>query len=137
MADERLQNVNEFLLTLIVRVMYERAGMTASEIAKRATKRIARKVDQRSVETILAQIAGGVVSVAGLPRCQVVSRRRGLIRRTVRWSLVEAPASGSPPDTSSAPVPARPYPSSSSGAAAANLTFRADEPPTNAIGKPA
>ena len=135
MADERLLSVDEFLLTLIVKVMYERADMTATEIAKVATKRIAQKVDKRGVETILTQIAGGVVSVADVPRCQVVGRRRGLVRRAVRWSLVEAPASGSPPDTSSAPVPARPYPSSSSGAAAANLTFRADEPPTNVIGK--
>lgn len=76
MADERLQNVNEFLLTLIVRVMYERSNMTATEIAKLATRRIAWKVDKGSVETILTQIAGAVVSAAGVPRCQVVRRRQ-------------------------------------------------------------
>jgi hypothetical protein len=136
-ADERLLSVDEFLLTLIVTVMYESPDMTAAQIAKLATNRSARQVDGRSVEAILTPLAGGVVSVAGVPRCQVMRRRRGLLRRAVRWSLVEAPASGSPPDTSSAPMPARPYPSSSSGAAAANLTFRVDEPPTNVIGKPA
>jgi hypothetical protein len=136
MAEERLPNIDEFVLTLIVKVLYERPGMTAAQIAKAASKRAARRVDRRGVETILTSIAGGVVSVAGLPPSQVVrQRRRSLFQRGTRWRLVAAPAS--PPDTSGAPVPASPFPRSSSGAAAAMLTFREDDPPTNAIGKPA
>jgi hypothetical protein len=131
-----LQNIDEFVLTLIVTVLYEMPGMTSAQIAKVASNRTARRIDRRGVETILTSIAGGVVSVAGVPLSQVVcQRRRGLFQRGTRWRLVAAPAS--PPDTSGAPVPASPYPRSSSGAAAAMLTFRQDEPPTNAIGKPA
>ena len=137
MAEESLLSVDEFLLTLIVTVMYESPPMTSVQIALAATNRSTRRVDRRQVETLLGSLGGGFVSVAGMPRCQVIHRRRGLLRRAVRWSLVEAPASGSPPDASGAPVPARPYPSTSSGAAAATLAFRPDEPPTNAAGKPA
>jgi hypothetical protein len=136
MAEERLFGVDESLLTLIVTVMYESPPMTSAQIALAATNRSARRVDRRQVETLLGSLGGAFVSVAGVPRRQVIRHRRhGLIRRMTRWSLVDAPASGSPPDTSGAPAPLRPYPSTSSGAAAAPLTFRADEPPTNAIGR--
>ena len=138
MADERLLNVDEFLLTLIVTIMSESPAMTAAEIAKLARNRTARQVDKGRVEAILRQLAGGFVTVPGVPRRQVIRhRRRGLLRRVTRWSLVDAPAPGAPPDTSGAPVPSRPYPFTSSGAAAASLTFRDDEPLTNAIGRPA
>jgi hypothetical protein len=137
MADERLLGVDEFLLSLIVTVLYESPAMTAAEIAKAATIKRGRRVERRSVEAILRPLAGGFVAVAGVPRCRVIRQRRGLLQRAVRWRLVAAEAPASPPDASGAPVPARPYPPHLSGAAAANLTFRDDEPPTNAIGKPA
>jgi hypothetical protein len=136
MAGERLLPIDEFLLTLIVKVLYQSPGMTSGQIATMATNRSAHRIDRRNVDGVLTRLAGGVVSVAGIPRCQIVrSRHRGFFRRAVRWSLVEAPAAGSGPDAWGAPVPARPAPSLSSGAAAATLTFRADDPPTNAIGR--
>jgi hypothetical protein len=134
MADERLLSIDEFLLKLIVTVMRDGRAMTAGEIAKLASQRSVRRVDRRSVEAILKPLTGGVVTLADVPPCQIIrARRRGLLRRVTRWRLVEAPAS--PPDTSGAPVPARPYPPTLSGAAAAMLTFWDEEPPTDAIGK--
>ena len=38
MADERLLSVDEYLLKLIVTVMYDRRPMTAAEIAKAVSK---------------------------------------------------------------------------------------------------
>jgi hypothetical protein len=135
MADERLVAGDEFLLTLVVKVIHDCPGSTAAEIARLATIRSARHLDRRKVEAILRPLAGGYVSVSGVPYSQVLCvRRRGLLRRAARWSLLEVPASGSGPDASGAPVPARPTPRTSSGAAAASLTFRPDDPPTNAIG---
>lgn len=134
MKDERLLSIDEFLLRLIVTVMHDGRAMTAGEIAKAASQRSARRVDRRSVDAILKPLVGGVVTVAGIPACQIIRQpRRGLLQRGTRWRLVEVPAS--PPDTSRAPVPAWPYPPTLSGAAAATLTFREEEPPTNAIGK--
>ena len=135
MADERLLSSDEFLLRLIVTVMHEGRAMTAAEIAKAVTKRGARAVNRRCVESLLTPIAGGIVILAGMAPCRFIRvRRRGLLRRSTRWRLVEAPAA-SPPDSSEAPVPAWPYRPTLSGAAAVTLTFREDEPPTNAIGK--
>jgi len=136
MADERLLSVDEYLLKLIVTVMYDRRPMTAAEIAKAVSKIGARKTDRRKVEAVLVPLVGGLVAVAGLPAGRLIRRRgRGLFRRATRWRLVGEVAS--PPDASGAPVPAWPYAPMLSGAAAATLTFREDEPPTNAIGKPA
>jgi hypothetical protein len=133
-ADERLLSIDEFLLKLIVTVMHDGRPMTAGEIARAVSKSSARKVDRRSIETVLAPLAGGVVTVAGAPpRIFICERHRRLFQRTMRWRLVDAPAS--PPDAAGAPVPAWPYPPTLSGAAAAPLAFRDDEPPTNAIGK--
>jgi hypothetical protein len=134
MADERLLSVDEFLLKLIVTVMLDGRVMTEAEIARAVSNRTARIVDRRSVAAILKPLVGGIVTVAGVPPCAIVRQRRhGLLQRGTRWRLVEAPTA--PPDTSGAPVPAQPYPSTQSGAAAATLTFRDDEPPTKAIGK--
>jgi hypothetical protein len=134
MADERLLSIEEFLVKLIVTVMHDGRPMTVAEIAKAASKRSARRVDRRSVEAMLRSVSGGVVILAGVPPCRIIpQRRRHLFQRGTRWRLVEVPAS--PPNTSGAPVPAWPYPPTLSGAAAVPLTFRADEPPTNAIGK--
>jgi hypothetical protein len=134
MADERLLSIEEYLLKLIVTVMHDGRPMTASEIAKAASKCSARRVDRRSVEAMLRSVSGGVVNLAGVPPCRIIpQRRRRLLQRGTRWRLVDVPAS--PPNSSEAPVPAWPYPPTLSGAAAAPLTFREDEPPTNAIGK--
>jgi hypothetical protein len=134
MADERLLSIDEFLLEQIVTVMHDGRAMTAAEIARAASTSSARKIDRRSVEKILMPLAGGVVTVSGVPPRMVLRRRRRrLLQQVTRWQLVEAPAS--PPDTAGALVPAWPHPPTLSGAAAAPLTFRDDEPPTNAIGK--
>jgi hypothetical protein len=134
MADERLLNIDEFLLSQIVRVLYDGRAMTAAEIASAASRRSHRKIDRRNVEKILMPLAGGVVTVSGMPPRMVLrQRRRRLLQQVVRWRLVEAPAS--PPDASEALVPAWPYPPTLSGVAAVPLTFRDDEPPTNAIGR--
>ena len=134
MADERLLSIDEYLLKVVVTVMHDGRPRTAAEIAKAASKRSTRKVDRRSVEAMLRSASGGVVILAGVPPCRILpQRRRRLLQRGTRWRLVEVPAS--PPDTSEAPVPAWPYPPTMSGAAAVPLTFRDDEPPTNAIGK--
>jgi hypothetical protein len=136
MAEERLLSVDEFLLTLIVKVMHESPDLTAAAIARLVSNRTARRVDRRHVDSILGRVEGDIVSVTGVPPCRVVRRRRrGLFRRAAQWRLVEAPAS--PPDSHEAPVPARPYKPTISGAAAATLSFRKDEPPTDAVGKSA
>jgi hypothetical protein len=134
MADERLLSIEESLVKLIVTVMHDASPMTAAEIAKAASKSSARRVDRRSVDAMLRSVSGGVVILAGVPPCRIIpQRRRRLFQRSTRWRLVDVPAS--PPNTTGAPVPAWPYPPTLSGAAAAALTFRDDEPPTNAIGK--
>jgi hypothetical protein len=136
MADERLLSIEEFLVKLIVTVMLDGRPMTATEIAKAASKRSPRKVDRHSVEAMLRSVSGGVVILAGVPPCRIIpQRRRRLFQRGTRWRLVEVPAS--PPNTSGAPVPVWPYPPTLSGAAAVPLMFRDDGPPTNVIGKPA
>ena len=136
MGDDRLLRSEEFLLQLIVTVMRDGRAMSASEIAKAVSKSSGRKLDRRTVEAFLAPVAGEAVFVSGALRCRFIRQRpRGLFQRRTRWRLIEAPAS--PPDTSGAPVPAWPYRPRLSGAAAANLTFRDDDPPTNAIGKSA
>jgi hypothetical protein len=136
MADERLLSIDEFLLQLIVTAMGDGRAMTAGEIAKAASKSSARKVDRRSVEAILTPLAGGLVMLTGVPPRRVIrQRRRGLFQRGTRWRLVDEPAS--PTDSADAPVPAWPYRPTLSGAAAAPLMFREDEPLTDAIGKPA
>jgi hypothetical protein len=135
-AEERLLSTEEFLVKLVVTVMHDGRPMTVAEIARAASKSSARKVDRRSVEAMLKSVSGGVVILAGVPPCRIIpQRRRRLFQRNTRWRLVDVPAS--PPDITGAPVPAWPYPPTLSGAAAVPLTFRTDEPPTNAIGKSA
>jgi hypothetical protein len=116
-ADERLTE-------LIVWEMRGHRAMTASEIS-RAIRRNARvKTDVRSVTSILVD----------KPHFRLSPRR--FFQRGARWELVEVgPADNS--GTAGAPVPARPYPPTLSGAAAADLSFRGDGPPSNAIGRTA
>ena len=113
----------ERLAELISLVMGGSRPMTASEIARAIRRRTKVKTDARSVATVLMVH----------PRHFVRSRRR-FFQRSSRWELVEVGPAESP-GTSGAPVPAWPYPPTLSGAAAATLTFRDDEPPTSAIGK--
>jgi len=115
----------ERLAGLISLVMRGSRPMTASEIARAIRRRSKVKTDARSVATVLMVH----------PRHFMRSPRRFLFfQRSSRWVLVEAGPADSP-GTAGAPVPAWPYRPTLSGAAAASLTFRDEEPPTNAIGK--
>jgi hypothetical protein len=118
MKDERLLNA-------VVDVMRGGAPMTAGEIAKAASRKGLRRVGRRSVEKILKHHS--LVF-------EIHSFRHFL--SAARWRLADAGSAGGP-DVAGAPVPAWPRPPSSSGTAAADLTFLEDEPPINAIGKPA
>jgi hypothetical protein len=116
-ADERLSE-------LIVFAMRGNGPMTAREIARAIQRRSNLKTDARSLNRVLAD-----------PRRFRKSRRR-FLQRGARWELVEVgPADN--PGPAGAPVPAGPYPPMLSGAAAAELSFREDEPPANAIGRTA
>lgn len=98
--------------------------MTTAEIARAIQRHAKVKTDARSVTAVLAE-----------SRRFRPSHRR-FFQRGAKWELVEAGPADSP-GTAGAPVPARPYPPTLSGAAAADLSFREDEPPTNAIGRTA
>ncbi|HEV2036651.1 MAG TPA: hypothetical protein VGU71_21070 [Candidatus Dormibacteraeota bacterium] len=113
----------ERLAELISLVMRGCRPMTASEIARAIRRRVKVKTDERSVTRILMVH----------PRHFMRSRRR-FFQRSSRWELVEV-GPADLPGPAGAPVPAWPYRPTLSGAAAANLTFREDEPPANAIGK--
>jgi hypothetical protein len=113
----------ERLAELISLVMRGSRPMTASEIARAVRRRTKVKTDARSVTAVLMVH----------PRHFMRVRRR-FFQRGGRWELVEVGPADSP-GTAGAPVPAWPYPPALSGAAAATLTFREEEPPTNAIGK--
>jgi hypothetical protein len=134
MADKRLAAIDERLLMDVITVLRCGEPMTTAQIAKAATKRWSIKISPRQVDGLLKPLAGSLVSVAGVPQMRVHrERRRGLFPRPMRWRLVEAP--GLPPQASGAAVPARPYSPRLSGAAAAELSFRQDDPPTNAVGQ--
>lgn len=116
-ADERLAE-------LIVWEMRGHRPMTAAEIARAIRRHAKVKTDARSVTSILVD------------KQHFRRSRRGFFQRGARWELVEVgPADN--PGTTEAPVPARPYPPTLSGAAAVVLSFREDEPPTSAIGRTA
>jgi hypothetical protein len=116
-ADERLAE-------LIVWEMRGHRPMTASEIARAIRRHAKVKTDARSVISILVAMH------------QFRQSRRRFFQRGAKWELVEVgPAHD--PGTAGAPVPARPYPPTLSGAAAADLSFRDDVPPTNASGRTA
>ena len=115
----------ERLAELIRMVMHGSRPMTASEIARAIRRRTKVKTDARSVATVLMIH----------PRHFTLSQRRFFFfQRSSRWELVEVGPTDSP-GTAGARVPAWPLPPTLSGAAAVSLTFREDEPPTNAIGK--
>ena len=116
---------SEELGELIYNVMRGRGAMTTAQIASAMQRRTGVKTKIRTVSELLG----------GQPR-RFRRLRRKFLQRSTRWQLVEVSSSDNP-GTAGAPVPARPYPPTLSGAAAAELTFRRDEPPTNAIGRTA
>ena len=117
-------STEEELGYLIRSVMRGARPMTAREIARALRRRAKVTTNERSVVAVLNAD----------PRHFVCTRRK-FFQRGVRWQLVEAgPATD--PGESGAPVPAWPYRPTLSGSAAAALTFRDDEPPTNAVSSP-
>ena len=115
------------LTELVAFAMRANSPMTEHEIV-RAIYRLARvKTDARSVRLIL---------MSDRRRFGLLRPRFRFFQRSTRWQLVEV-GSADNPGTAGAPVPARPYPPTLPGAAAAELTYREDEPPTNAIGRTA
>jgi len=108
---------------MVVAVMQGNRPMTVPEIVRAIHRRFEVRTDKRNVRVILMST----------PSRFSPTRRFRFLQRSVRWRLVEAGPSDDP-GTSGAPVPAKPFLPRLSGAAAAELKFREDEPPTNAIG---
>lgn len=117
-AEERL---NE----LVVAVLREQRPMTEEQIVKAIYRRARVTTDAHSVRIVLVSHTG---------RFSRIQPRFQLFRRSIRWRLVEAGPAGDP-GNAGAPIPAWPYRPTLSGAAAAPLKFRSDEPPTNASGR--
>ena len=115
----------ERLSELIAQVLRSNRPMTEQRIASAIYRRARVRTDARSVHLVMT----------GQPRRFVrVEDRFLFLRRAARWRLVEAgPASDL--GTSGAPVPALPLRPLMSGAAAAELTFREEDPPPQAIGR--
>lgn len=114
----------ERLEELILDVMRGGQPMTASQIAAAIHRHSRVRADARSVTRLLRF----------RPKRFVPKRSRFFVR--TRWQMVEA-GPADEPGTAGAPVPARPYPPTLFGGAAAELEFREDEPPTNAVGRTA
>lgn len=113
------------LTELVTAAMHGAEPMTEQQIVKAIHRRARIKTDASSVRRVL---------LAHKARFRLVRPRFRFFQRGSRWLLVEAgPADN--PGTAGAQVPAWPYPPTLSGAAAAELIFREDEPPTNAIGR--
>jgi hypothetical protein len=111
------------LRRLVITVMRGNRPMTVAEIIRAIYRRFGVKTDERSVRAVL--MSSGFAPMR--PRFR-------FLQRSVRWELVEAgPADD--PGTAGAPVPAKPFLQRLSGATAAELTFREEEPPTDAIGR--
>lgn len=115
---------DEQLSELIVFAMRGNGPMTVREIARAIQRRTNMRIAARSLRRVLAD-----------PRRFKKSRRR-FFQRGAKWELVEVGPVDNP-GAAGAPVPARPYPPTLSGAAAAELSFEEDEPPTSAIGRTA
>lgn len=111
------------LRALIVDAMRDRQPMTVRQIVAEVHRRSRVRTNAWSVRRILGS--------GGFAPAHV---RFAWLRRSERWCLVEAgPAGDSGPAGSL--VPARPTPPFLSGAAAAQLTFREEDPPPQAIGR--
>ena len=115
------------LTELVAGAMRANRPMTEHQIVRAIYRMSKVKTDARSVRLVL---------MSDRRRFGLLRPRFRLFQRSTKWQLVEVgPADN--PGTSGAPVAARPYPPTLSGAAAAELTFGEDEPPTNAIGRTA
>ncbi|OLC23806.1 MAG: hypothetical protein AUG06_11280 [Actinobacteria bacterium 13_1_20CM_2_65_11] len=115
------------LTELVADAMHGGRPMTEHQIVKAIYRRSKVTTDARSVRLVLA---------SDRQRFGRLRPRFRFFQRSTKWQLVVVgPADN--PGPQGAPVPARPYPPTRSGAAAADLTFREDEPPTNAIGRTA
>jgi len=124
--DSRQMHPDEQLEELVISVMRGKRPMTASEIARAVLLHAEVRIDERSVVAILHSH----------PKRFARKRRGRFFQRSTRWQLVEA-GPADEPGTAGARVPARPYPPTLSGAAAADLTFREDDPPASAMGRTA
>jgi len=117
------------LSVLVVSVMRNRRPMTVGEIASAIQLQSGVKVNRRSVRRAL---------VSNRNRFTTVRTQFKLFWPSRRWRLVET-GSVDDPGNAGAPVPARPYRPTLSGAAAVALTFGELEPPqkppTDAIGR--
>jgi hypothetical protein len=115
------------LTELVKGAMWGSRPMTEHQIVRAIYRRSKVKTDARSVRLVL---------MSDRSRFGRLRPRFRFFQRSTKWQLVEVGRSDNP-GAEGAPVPGRPYPPTSSGAAAAKLTFREDEPPTNAIGRTA
>lgn len=115
------------LTRLVALAMGGNPPMTERQIVREIYRLTKVKTDARSV---------GLVLMSDRRRFGLVRPRFRFFQRSARWQLVEV-GSSDHPGTAGAPLPARPYPPTLSGAAAVELIFREDEPPTNAIGRTA
>jgi hypothetical protein len=110
------------LVDVIAAVLRDTQPMTTREIAK-ALERRSVKADARSVRLVLIH-----------NRRRFRLHKSRFLQRRATWQLVEVgPADD--PGHADAPVPAWPYRPTLSGSAAAPLSFREDDPPTNAMGR--
>jgi hypothetical protein len=117
-------SAHERLAALIFDELRGSRPKTAAQIAKAIHQRTRIKTDARSVTAVLMSHPH-----------RFMCRRARFLQRSWRWQLVEAgPAQD--PGASGAPVPAYPHRPVLSGSAAAVLTFRDDDPSTNAIAWP-
>ena len=113
------------LSELIAEVLRANTPMTEQRIASAISRRAGVRTDARSVRLVLLALPH---------RFRPAKDRFRFLRRAARWQLVEAgPAED--PGTSGAPVQATPRAPLLSGSAAAQLTFREEDPPAEAIGR--
>ena len=112
------------LRTLVAEAMCDRQPMTVRQIVRAISTRSRVKTDARSVRLILR--SGGFAPVHA---------RFWWLRGPERWRLVEAGPADSP-GMAGALVPARPRPPFLSDSASAQLIFRKEDPPPQAIGRP-
>lgn len=114
------------LTELIAEVLRGNRPLTERRIASAIQRHARITTDAHSVRRVLERQPHRFIQVKD---------RFLFLRRSARWQLVEA---GPPedPGNSGALVPTRPHRPLLSGSAAAPLTFREEEPPPQAIGRP-
>ena len=113
------------LFELIAAELRCKSPMTEQRIARAIYRRTRVRIDARTVRLVMRENPHRFIQVRD---------RFGFLRRAPRWQLAKAgPAEDR--GTSGAPVPAKPLSPLLSGAAAAQLMFREDKPPPQAIGR--